>query len=81
MRISTNSAEMRLLALVVCLSLPLSAALKAIRFGTLIDGDGAARTNVVVVVDGDRIREVTSAVPSGAELIDLSRYTGLPERC
>ena len=69
---------MRLLALVVCLCLPLSAALKAIRFGKLVDGDGAARTNVVVVVDGDRIREVTSAVPSGAELIDLSRYTGLP---
>ena len=69
---------MRLLALVVCLSLPSSAALKAIRFGKLVDGDGATRTNVVVVVDKDRIREVTSAVPSGAELIDLSRYTGLP---
>ena len=35
----------------------------SIRFGKLIDGDGTQRTNVVVVIDGDRIREVIAAVP------------------
>ena len=65
-------------AIVLTLSLPSPAAVKAIRFRKLIDGDGTARTNVVVVVDGDRIRSVATEAPAGAELIDLSRYTGLP---
>ena len=69
---------MRFAALVLLLSLTASAAVKAIRLRKLIDGDGTERTNVVVVVDGDRIRAVTTDVPAGAELIDLSRYTGLP---
>ena len=69
---------MRFAALVLLLSLTASAAVKAIRLRKLIDGDGTERTNVVVVVDGDRIRAVTTEVPAGAELIDLSRYTGLP---
>jgi imidazolonepropionase-like amidohydrolase len=69
---------MRFAALVLLLSLPVPAAVKAIRLGKLIDGDGTERSNVVVVVDGDRIRAVTTAVPAGAEVIDLSRYTGLP---
>jgi imidazolonepropionase-like amidohydrolase len=69
---------MRFAALIMLLTLPSSAAVKAVRLGKLIDGDGTQRTNVVVVIDGDRIRDVTSAVPAGAEVIDLSRYTGLP---
>ena len=54
---------------------------KVVRFGKLWDGKGKVWTNAVVVVDGERIRSVTdraSAIPAGAELIDLSRYTGLP---
>jgi imidazolonepropionase-like amidohydrolase len=53
----------------------------AIRFGRLVDGTGAVLTNAVVVVEGDRIRSVStspSAVVAEAEVIDLSRYTGLP---
>jgi imidazolonepropionase-like amidohydrolase len=54
---------------------------KVVRFGKLWDGKGKVWTNAVVVVDGERIRSVTdraSAIPAGAEVIDLSRYTGLP---
>ena len=56
-------------------------AIKAVRFGKLWDGKGRLWTSAIVVVEGDRIRTVTSdraAIPSGAEVIDLSKYTGLP---
>ena len=56
-------------------------AVKAVRFGKLWDGKGKLWTNAIVVVEGDRIRGVTteaSAIPAGAEVIDLSKYTGLP---
>ena len=55
--------------------------LKAIRFGKLIDGSGQVLTNAVVIIENDRIKSVgagSTAIPAGAELIDLSRYTGLP---
>jgi imidazolonepropionase-like amidohydrolase len=54
---------------------------KAVRFGKLWDGKGKLWTNAIVIVEGDRIRSVTtdpSAIPAGAETIDLSKYTGLP---
>ena len=54
---------------------------KAVRFGKLWDGKGKLWTNAIVIVEGDRIRNVTSdasAIPAGAETIDLSKYTGLP---
>ena len=57
------------------------AATKAIKFGKLIDGTGRVFTNAVVIVDDDRVRSVATgnaAIPSGAEMIDLSRYTGVP---
>ena len=78
---------MVLFALVVALS-PVSAqpkqaakTIKAVRFGKLWDAKGKLWTNAIVIVEGDRIRTVTSdraAIPSGAEMIDLSPYTGLP---
>jgi len=40
---------------------------------------GRVLTIAVVTVDDDRVRSVASgnvAIPSGAEVIDLSRYTG-----
>jgi imidazolonepropionase-like amidohydrolase len=55
--------------------------LKAVRFGKLWDAKGKMWTNAIVVIDGGKIRTVTtdaSAIPSGAETIDLSKYTGLP---
>ena len=54
---------------------------KAIRFGKLWDGKGKLWTNAVVILEGDRIKTVTTgaaAIPSGAEVIDLSKYTCLP---
>ena len=57
------------------------AATKAIKFGKLIDGTGRVFTNAVVIVDDDRVRSVATGnavIPSGAEVIDLSRYTGVP---
>jgi imidazolonepropionase-like amidohydrolase len=55
--------------------------IKAVRFGKLWDGKGKVWTNAVVVIDSGKIRAVTtdaSAIPAGAETIDLSKYTGLP---
>ena len=55
--------------------------IKAVRFGKLWDAKGKLWTNAIVIVEGDRIRTVTSdraAIPSAAEVIDLSPYTGLP---
>jgi imidazolonepropionase-like amidohydrolase len=56
-------------------------AVKAVRFGRLWDAKGKLWTNAIVIIDGDRIRSVltsASEIPSGAEIIDLSKYTGLP---
>jgi imidazolonepropionase-like amidohydrolase len=60
---------------------PDGAHIKAVRFGKLWDAKGKIWTNAIVVIDSDKIRAVTtdpSAVPAGAETIDLSKYTGLP---
>src|SRR5436309_5591405 len=59
------------------------AATKAIKFGKLVDGTGKVITNAVVIVDDDRVRSVASGNASmpkeaEAEVIDLSRYTGVP---
>lgn len=53
----------------------------AVRFGTLVDGRGGVHKDAVVVVRGERIVRVgtgNGAVPSGASVIDLRRYTGIP---
>jgi imidazolonepropionase-like amidohydrolase len=53
----------------------------AIRCGRLIDGKSAApRNNAVILIEGERIREVGPglAIPAGAQVIDLSRSTVLP---
>jgi imidazolonepropionase-like amidohydrolase len=55
--------------------------IKAVRFGKLWDAKGKVWTNAIVLIDGDRIKNVTTdaaAIPAGAETIDLSKYTGLP---
>jgi imidazolonepropionase-like amidohydrolase len=54
---------------------------KVVRFGKLWDAKGKLWTNAIVIVEGDRIRSVTTdatAIPTGAEVIDLTKYTGLP---
>jgi len=55
--------------------------LKAVKFGKLWDGKGKVWTNAIVIVEGDRVKEVTTdsnRVPAGAEVVDLSKYYGLP---
>ena len=57
------------------------AKIKSVRFGKLWDAKGKLWTNAIVVVEDGKIRAVTtdaSAIPAGAETIDLSKYTGLP---
>ncbi len=55
--------------------------IKAVRFGKLWDAKGKVWTNAIVIVNGGKIRSVTtdaSTIPAGVETIDLSKYTGLP---
>jgi len=53
--------------------------LTAIRCGTLIDGVGdVPRHDVVLVVEGNLVKEITGGVPAGARVIDLSHATVLP---
>jgi imidazolonepropionase-like amidohydrolase len=57
------------------------AATTAVRFGRLVDGTGRTLTNAVVIVEDDRIKSVSSGdapLPAGAQVIDLSRFTGIP---
>ena len=50
----------------------------ALRCGNLLDGRGESlRKNVVIVVEGEKIKEVAGSVPAGADVIDLSRETCL----
>jgi imidazolonepropionase-like amidohydrolase len=54
---------------------------KAVRFGKLWDAKGKLWTNATVIIAGDKILSVTTdaaAIPAGAQVIDLSKYTGLP---
>jgi len=60
---------------------PDAKSIKAVRFGKLWDAKGKLWTNAIVIVEGERIKAVTSdaaAIPPGAEVMDLSKYTGLP---
>ena len=55
--------------------------LQAVKFGKLWDGKGRVWTNAIVVVEGERVREVTTdtnKIPAGAQVVDLSKYYGLP---
>jgi imidazolonepropionase-like amidohydrolase len=64
----------------VTLALPVSAQTKAVRFGRLWDGSRVV-ADAVVIVEGDRIVRVATGdagVPTGAETVDLRRFTGLP---
>jgi imidazolonepropionase-like amidohydrolase len=56
-------------------------AVKALRFGKLVDGKGKTLQDAIVIVRGDRISDVTadaSKIPASAEVIDLRRYTAIP---
>jgi imidazolonepropionase-like amidohydrolase len=52
-----------------------------LRFGVLVDGSGRVLRDAVVVVSGDRIVSVGTgdrAIPDGAVVRDLRRYTAIP---
>ena len=54
---------------------------EALKFGKLWDGKGRVWTNAIVIVEGERVKEVTTdakRIPAGVEVVDLSRYYGLP---
>src|SRR5262250_499031 len=55
------------------------AATKAIRFAPLWDGHNTI-ANALVVIENDKIQSIAAnaPIPAGAEIIDLSRYTGMP---
>jgi imidazolonepropionase-like amidohydrolase len=60
---------------------PAAKPVKAVHFGKLWDAKGKVWTNAIVIVEGDKVRNLTtdaSAIPPHAEVIDLSKYTGLP---
>jgi imidazolonepropionase-like amidohydrolase len=60
---------------------PSPTAVTALRFGRLVDGKGAVLEDAVVVVEGERITRVghgEAAIPPGARVIDLKRFTGIP---
>jgi imidazolonepropionase-like amidohydrolase len=60
---------------------PTAQSVKAVRFGKLWDAHGNVWTGAIVIVEDGKIRNVTtdaSAIPQGAQVIDLSSYTGLP---
>ena len=69
------------LLLIIACALPLRAqtGLTAVRCGTLIDGlSDVPRRNVVLLVEGNAVRDIVSEVPQGARVIDLSGATVLP---
>jgi imidazolonepropionase-like amidohydrolase len=68
------------LMLLVAASMPQAQTTKAFRFARLWDG---ARTiaDAVLVIDGDKVVSVgtgAAAVPKGAEVVDLRRYSAIP---
>ena len=69
-------------AMIACavMAMPAAAATKAIKFGKLVDGSGRVIENALVVIDANHITSVTAGgtAPAGAEVIDLSAYTGIP---
>lgn len=51
----------------------------ALRCGSLFDGrSDSLRKNVFVVVEGEKIKDVSSSAPGGADVVDLSHETCLP---
>jgi imidazolonepropionase-like amidohydrolase len=69
------------LTLLAVSALAASGQVTAVRFGRLVDGRGGVQTDAVIIVKGDRVSSIGTgdkAVPSGATVIDLRKYTGLP---
>jgi imidazolonepropionase-like amidohydrolase len=51
----------------------------AVHCGNLFDSRGdSLRKNVVIIIEGEKIKELATAAPAGSEVIDLSHETCLP---
>jgi imidazolonepropionase-like amidohydrolase len=60
---------------------PAPKSVKAVKFGKLWDAHGKLWTNAIVLIEDDKIKSVTtnpSDIPRHAQIIDLSKFTGLP---
>jgi imidazolonepropionase-like amidohydrolase len=63
----------------VCLGQATTTKTIALRCGSLFDSRGdSVRKNVFVLIEGEKIKDIASAAPGGAEVIDLSQETCLP---
>jgi imidazolonepropionase-like amidohydrolase len=63
----------------ICVSAQTSTKTIALRCGSLFDARSeSVQRNVVVVIEGEKIKEIANTAPSGATVIDLSRETCLP---
>jgi imidazolonepropionase-like amidohydrolase len=54
---------------------------KAVKFGKLWDARGKLWTNAIVLIEDDKVKSVTtnpSDIPPHSQIIDLSKFTGLP---
>src|SRR5712691_8107941 len=71
--------RLAVLATLVAFGANAEAATKAIKFGKLWDGHSTI-ANAVIIVENDKIQSVAAnaPIPAGAEIIDLSHYTGMP---
>jgi imidazolonepropionase-like amidohydrolase len=84
MKISRTFLTITLLllpAISIAQSLPSPNSLKAVKFGKLWDARGKLWTNAIVLIEDDKIKSVTtnpSDIPPRAQIIDLSKFTGLP---
>jgi len=84
MKISRTFLMISLLLLptiAIAQSLPSPKSLKAVKFGKLWDAHGKLWTNAIVLIEDDKIKSVTtnpSDIPLHAQIIDLSKFTGLP---
>ena len=84
MKISRTFLTITLLllpAISIAQSLPSPKSVKAVKFGKLWDARGKLWTNAIVLIEDDKIKSVTtnpSDIPPHAQIIDLSKFTGLP---
>ena len=79
MEVAMFRSRILVLSVLINLAVNASAATKAIKFGKLWDGHKVIN-KAVVIVENDKITSVTEngRVPSGAQVIDMSRFTGIP---
>src|SRR5437660_10048212 len=78
-RAGGRTASLQCMTLVLALLLAAAPSTIYVRAGRLFDGTGdAARRDVVLEIEGERIKSVGAQPPAGAAVIDLSSATVLP---